>query len=366
MLTDYSNILMKFNSIPKHKRRLTFMEISGYPHYENVCSNILQFYLNPSNEHDLKDLVINSLLLEINDKLKIDPDSETIEIFREQKTLKDNRLDLLILTKEYVIGIENKIFHFLNNDLEDYYNTIISKCLGRKPICILLSLNRLTTASDLENLKQNNFINITYEQIFKNIKINLGWYINSGNLYYVNYLTEFMKTIENLNPKTMEDKELWKFFKNYHEPIRSLIDNYNKYIVYLKDKVDQLLESLTTTGFDPWIHNKDGFYTLVNNFLIEEKFQIGIDTNCLVEGWEIQIFGRDDISMNFVNNIMLNDSNLFPNTGNYKVNNQNRIIYKEFETDMPISEISEILVDLMKKIRDNYNSKIIHGMKYNN
>lgn len=24
----------------------TFMDVSGYPHYENVCSNILAFYFN--------------------------------------------------------------------------------------------------------------------------------------------------------------------------------------------------------------------------------------------------------------------------------------------------------------------------------
>ena len=56
MQTDLlTKLLIDFKSIPQYKRTKTFMEISGYPHYENVCSNILSFYLNPANEHGLKD-----------------------------------------------------------------------------------------------------------------------------------------------------------------------------------------------------------------------------------------------------------------------------------------------------------------------
>ena len=36
---------------PSPPRNLTFMQIAGYPHYENVCSNILAFYLDPAEEH---------------------------------------------------------------------------------------------------------------------------------------------------------------------------------------------------------------------------------------------------------------------------------------------------------------------------
>ena len=39
-------ILEEFKKIVlKPKRKETFMTISGYPHYENVVSNILKFFL---------------------------------------------------------------------------------------------------------------------------------------------------------------------------------------------------------------------------------------------------------------------------------------------------------------------------------
>lgn len=55
-----------YNRIPKKEK--TFMEVSGYPHYENVCSNILSFYFNPNEEHRLNDIVLKSLLSTIKNK----------------------------------------------------------------------------------------------------------------------------------------------------------------------------------------------------------------------------------------------------------------------------------------------------------
>ena len=49
LLKEASNIVEK---IPIKEK--TFMDISGYPYYENVCSNILAFYFKPKEEHKLK------------------------------------------------------------------------------------------------------------------------------------------------------------------------------------------------------------------------------------------------------------------------------------------------------------------------
>lgn len=49
-----------YNKIPVKEK--TFMDVSGYPNYENVCSNILAFYLKPSEEHNFDALVVNSFI----------------------------------------------------------------------------------------------------------------------------------------------------------------------------------------------------------------------------------------------------------------------------------------------------------------
>jgi len=57
---SYLKLLLAFRSLPRSSRGRTFMEVSGYPHYENVSSNILGFYFDPAAEHGLKDLLLSA------------------------------------------------------------------------------------------------------------------------------------------------------------------------------------------------------------------------------------------------------------------------------------------------------------------
>ena len=63
----YSKLLQEFDSLPKlnkshSNKSQSIFNIAGYPHYENVASNILAFYFNPDNEHGLGNLLLHSLL----------------------------------------------------------------------------------------------------------------------------------------------------------------------------------------------------------------------------------------------------------------------------------------------------------------
>lgn len=333
------------------------MEIAGYPHYENVCSNILKFYLDPTSEHGLKDLILNSLLRlsEVDKNFNFDVDFEKIEVHREYQTLSGNRLDLVILTENYTIGIENKIFHHLHNDLTDYKNTVESLCYNsKKPICIVLSLNKLTAKEDLKKIASNNFVNVTYEQVFNNIKQNIGRYLNSSNINYVNHLTDFIKSIENLTAKTMENKALWTFFKDNAETIQELTNSFNDYKNSLYQKVYQLKEAVPQDEFAStvdrqWIYNG---YCLVHDYTINSKYKLAIDTYIGINGWEIQLFGRNGQSTDFIFNVMCKNSGFLPKPfESYEINK--RLIYQKFDTDTDISVVAETLTDLLERI-ENY------------
>lgn len=356
--TDYTKLLLDFKSIPRRKRKRTFMEVAGYPHYENVCSNILKFYFDPANEHGLKDLVLNSLLQIVDKDFKLDTDFEEIKIYREFKTVEHNRLDLLILTENFAIGIENKIFHHLHNDLKDYNNIIISKCYNsRKPICIVLSLNKLTSQEDIEKVKLNNFINVTYEQLFQNIKQGIGKYINNTNLSYINYLTDFIKSIENLNPKTMENNALWTFFKNNSQTIQELTDSFNEYIKSLNQKIYQLKDALPQQELAPkaekqWIYEECCF---VHDYTINSEYKLAVDTCIDTKGWEIQLFGRNNQSNDFIFNVMCKDSDFLPRPFESYERNE-RLIYQRFDTDTDIEVVATSLTDLLTRI-ENYKKR---------
>jgi len=371
MQTDYAKILIDFMAIPKHKQARTFMEISGYPHYENVCSNILAFYLNPSNEHGLKDLVLHSLLQLVEADFCVDLDFETIEIHREYETINGNRLDIVIFTENRVIGIENKIFHSLHNDLSDYSETIKSECNGeKKPICIVLSLNKLTSEHDLEKIEASNFINITYGQFFQNIRQYIGKYLTCSNISYINHLTDFIKSIDNLTSGgAMENKELRTFFKNNFEKLEELTASFNEYKESLYQKINQLHSVINKSEIAPtsnkqWIYkgscvvyNCRNCCCLVHDYTINSKY-ISVDTYIHVPGWEIQIFGRDNPSTNFLFNVMCQDKDFLPKPfESYERTKEKRLIYQRFDTETDISNVAEVLADLLARIEKYKNER---------
>jgi len=61
-VASYLKLLLDFRALPEAKRNRTFMEVSGYPHYENVCTNILRFYFDPDGDHGLGDLLISAFI----------------------------------------------------------------------------------------------------------------------------------------------------------------------------------------------------------------------------------------------------------------------------------------------------------------
>lgn len=61
-LQNVEELLVHFRRLPDRiERPPTFMEIAGYPHYENACSNILAFFMDPGESHRLENLVLNAL-----------------------------------------------------------------------------------------------------------------------------------------------------------------------------------------------------------------------------------------------------------------------------------------------------------------
>ena len=60
----FDKLLLEFQSIARNQDKSdeTFFEICGFPHYENVISNVLTFFFDDQNPHNLNGLLIKSLL----------------------------------------------------------------------------------------------------------------------------------------------------------------------------------------------------------------------------------------------------------------------------------------------------------------
>lgn len=232
------------NVIPKIKKRpKTFLGIAKQPHYENVMSNIYAFYFNVNEVHGMHDLFINTLLEIINES-KLGDQKKVNEIIdfdvdTEVSTIKGGRIDLLFSSQDHAIIIENKVYHTLNNDLQDYWNS--TKVTGNKEenkIGILLSLNKLNTS-------HKDFINVTYLEFLKRVVQNLGSYIMNAKDKYVVFLKDFYQNSINLSKSEMDSKELKFYFdnqikiieaKDFHFAVRDHIYNQVEDVVNLIDE----------------------------------------------------------------------------------------------------------------------------------
>ncbi len=103
----------------------TIFDIAGFPHYENVNSNVYAHFLNPNEAHGLGTLFLDALQSLIGTRY----DFDFPEIYREYRVADQQRIDIVITdshaetnTVTKAIIIENKLFHHLHNDLKAYYN----------------------------------------------------------------------------------------------------------------------------------------------------------------------------------------------------------------------------------------------------
>lgn len=354
----YLELLLSFRSYPRINQRKTFLEIAGYPNYENVCSNILAFYLNPNNEHGLDDLVLNAAVKLVFKDFELGI-RKNFQLYREYGTLSGNRLDILIFTESYAICIENKIFHHISgNDLAEYKNTVNKISSGhQKPIYIVLSLQKITSKDDLGKIQENHFVNITYEELFHHIKQNIGNYLSVSNINYVNHLLDFMKTIQNLTSMNSKNQELFKFFSENSGIIQELSDSFNNYKESLYQNINILKEKLDANQGQPiiykqWIYNKR---VLVHDCLISGPYKIAIDTSIDLNGWEIQLWGRNTESTEFIFNTMLADKNFLSKPlGEYGIVDK-RLIYQKFNEKTEIDKVENVLSELLKRVEVFFN-----------
>lgn len=265
---------------------LTFMDISGFPHYENVCSNILKFFFQSEETHGLKDLLVQALLKTIGEKTT--HEIVVNDVIREQITSKGNRIDIVILTDDCVIGIENKIYAGLYNDLEDYSLYLNSIKNGRTLYKVILSLYTIPR-------NDSGFVNITYTDFFNNIDNLIGNYWHEGQQKYLTYLKDFIQTIRRMEGETKMENDLTNFLSENLDDTQRFLKAINQMKKDLRQRVKDLS---TRINYDEnkcaqwfWRDNVLLLDDLVHDINIDDAV-IAIDTNTYPIGWDICIWLR--------------------------------------------------------------------------
>ena len=287
----FEHLLTLYRQLPAARSERTFMQISGYPHYENVCSNILAFFFDPENEHGLGDLLLQAFFKAIGDEDA--GDFLSADILREYPTQDGGRLDLVITTSGYVVGIENKIFHQLENNLLDYEATVrsLAQIKGLTPHCVVLGLSGLET--DV-SAAPSSFISLTYEALFHEVKIGLEEDEARGQNKYRMYLNDFIETIEHLEGKSMSHQAKAAFYEENHAEIEAFVSDYKRYKSGLGPRhiphLHALVEDLSKGPYVKalWVYHH---YDLVSDFTFQDAVY-ALDTFVTPGGWRMELWAR--------------------------------------------------------------------------
>ncbi len=251
-LYDEFQSLLSYPIVLKEPIPDSLFTICGYPSHENVWSNVYQYFLGKAKP-PLRQLFLFALEECVTG---YDLKMKSYVVRREVETQKGGRVDLVIHDedgKSKAILIENKVYHTLENDLKDYYDSFFDYT---ERILIVLTLYPVTVDKKYADVKH---INVKHIDWIKAVRKRLGAYVDRIDLKDLVFLQDFIQHVESFYEKPL-DMDSFKFLYNYAEKIDAL----NKLQQAAKDQLQKMmLENLPS----PW----EQYRTAVNTIAGQRK-----------------------------------------------------------------------------------------------
>lgn len=203
----------------------TFMEILKVHDKEVPFANLLAFFFRPKEIHNLGTLFIDSLLdtkyssisenkFEEFSLEKLEYEEKSVKVIVEQQT-KKGRIDILVVTNSFVICIEFKINHLLNNPLADYKEFIEEHpeyTKKKKYYFVLTPFEKAPIGETKRYFENNNeFKQVILSHFIKTVKERNKENPNKvefENSIHFQYFNEFIQTVENRKIRSLRRKEL--------------------------------------------------------------------------------------------------------------------------------------------------------------
>ena len=99
----------------------TFFSIGRRSHWENPASDVMAFFLDPREEHGFGPLFLRVFLGCMGvDVERLGLENGGVSVNVEERLESDERIDLMVSGTGWVLAIENKVDHWVANDLEAY------------------------------------------------------------------------------------------------------------------------------------------------------------------------------------------------------------------------------------------------------
>jgi hypothetical protein len=279
-----SQLLDELKRLPPRKGYSpTFLQMAGFPDWENVWSNILAFYFQSTNGHELGNVVFREFMTLIG----IDVSPEVVVKARREEIVEGGkRLDLVLETPDMVVGIENKVNHELNNDLCAYRRHLDELAFGRDVHAFVLSLHAISAGQDCAA----DWHFVTYDHFSAKLqRIDFGPAQISNK--YVMFLDDFVTSIVKPNRGGSMDAQRLEFFKQYRAETETLL----KEVIVLKEDMRRKVETLREAILASQVPVKNGLWRsdewlqdmISNRVDIAPDLVLVVDVVIAATGWEI-------------------------------------------------------------------------------
>ena len=227
-------------------------DIMGVQNKETINSKVLAYFLDPLESHGLGTLFFDSLKKLIVEKKEdflkdceyageFQVTTEDTTYYAESEDQQQKRIDITIRGEDWSIIIENKLYHFVKNPLEAYYQHANKNSVHVQGI--ILSLKGLRENECTE--KGVSFINITHKSWLDNIQKDLILEDIDNDMDII-YLREYIKTI-NTHYQHMKNEPfnnaLVNILINQREAIKEIEERKAEAIKHIDRQIEEAFEA---------------------------------------------------------------------------------------------------------------------------
>ena len=168
----------------------------------------------------------------------------------------------------------------------------------------MLSLKKIESPRKIE-MADVNFINITYRELWGEVRIRLGSRAASAATKWLVCLLDFMNTTEFLSEGSMELSNEDQFCIAHYAAVQSLVIAHSEFTAKLNRQIVEIKIALDSSDdtraqkADRWIYKdpKDPFHILVHDFVLSGHkiaLDLKISTSAAPWLWTLWIFDRND------------------------------------------------------------------------
>jgi len=234
----------KFKQQPHEK---TFFDTAIRNHYENPTTELLEFFLNPQESHELGDVFWKGFSDVVQAEIAREDEvsmGQVERLERECVTHSGNRIDLILETDSHLLLVEAKIYHQQNNPFNDYVKYAKTRSKGKEILGLILSISGKSEA--------RNWYGISYQQLVNAVRPYLAeQMLNSPMNKWNLFAREFLLHLESYYKIQNLDMNRVQFIFDHYQEIQELQKLKTNTIKEVVEKISQQL-NLMIDNYDSY------------------------------------------------------------------------------------------------------------------